>query len=162
MRAEIHQLKPKPVAINWMCSACGIDAGCNCGAPLMSKAQRAAEAIKASPQKSDRAIADEIGVGKDTVRRAREAAGASAPVESRVGLDGKERRMPVRHEPEDDSVDFDEEATPSQKRDAFLIFSNEAMLSAKYDGPIDQSVLESAKATASAWCRLVETMEQGE
>jgi hypothetical protein len=33
----------------------------------MSKAQRAAEAIAANPQKSDRAIAAELGVGNATV-----------------------------------------------------------------------------------------------
>jgi hypothetical protein len=55
------------------------------------KIVRAAEAIKANPQKSDRAIAAELGVGKDTVRRARDQGGACAPpeAEERVGRDGK-------------------------------------------------------------------------
>jgi hypothetical protein len=63
--------------------------------------------------------------------------------------------MPVRHnDNEEDEVDT---ATPSERRDAFLIFSNEAMLLARYDGPIDEDVLRSARATATArWgrCRL--------
>lgn len=104
MVAEIHQLKPKPIATNWMCSACGIDAGCNCGAPLMSKAQRAAEAVAANPQKSNRAIAEEIGADEKTVRKARTADWSAvdddAPIIDgaievpRIGLDGKRRRMP--------------------------------------------------------------------
>jgi hypothetical protein len=41
--------------------------------------ERAAAAIAAHPEKSDRAIAEELGVGKDTVRRARKLTGALAP-----------------------------------------------------------------------------------
>ena len=46
-------------------------------------------AIAENPAMSDRAIAAEIGVGKDTVRRARNATGADAPVATRTGRDGK-------------------------------------------------------------------------
>jgi hypothetical protein len=101
MVAEIHQLRPKPVPTNWMCSACGVDAGCNCGAPLMSKAQRAAEAISANPRLSDGAIAREIGVDHKTVGAARNfLTGEDSPVDGapRVGLDGKQRRMPILRE----------------------------------------------------------------
>jgi hypothetical protein len=51
--------------------ACGVDAGCNCGAPLISKGQRAAEAIKANPAMSNRKIAEEAGVDEKTVRNIR-------------------------------------------------------------------------------------------
>jgi hypothetical protein len=47
-------------------------------------------AIAAHPQKTDRAIAAETGVGKDTVRRARDTVGANAPTEKRTGKDGKQ------------------------------------------------------------------------
>ncbi len=51
---------------------------------------RALEALRANPRKSNRAIADEIGVSKDTVRRAREATRDQSLIDkSRVGLDGK-------------------------------------------------------------------------
>jgi hypothetical protein len=82
------------------CSACGAggEASCTCGAPYLPAGQRAVEAVKANPEKSNRAIAGELGVSKDTVRRAR--TGASAPVDKRVGLDGKTRRLPTRQEPE--------------------------------------------------------------
>ncbi|SIN88804.1 hypothetical protein SAMN05443247_00475 [Bradyrhizobium erythrophlei] len=56
-------------------------------------------AIEANPQKSNRAIAAETGVSKDTIRRAREATGANAPVEKRVGKDGKARKMPEHEQP---------------------------------------------------------------
>jgi len=50
-------------------------------------------AVAANPEMSNRAIAEKIGVGKDSVRRAR--TGAKAPVEKRVGKDGKARKQPV-------------------------------------------------------------------
>src|SRR5262249_2612113 len=53
---------------------------------------RALRAVTENPEKSDRAIAGEIGVGKDTVRRAR--TGAHAPVGKRVGKDGKVSQAP--------------------------------------------------------------------
>ncbi|MGY4318996.1 hypothetical protein [Bradyrhizobium sp. JR3.5] len=60
----------------------------------VSKSAVAKAAIEATPRKSDRAIAAETGVGKDTVRRARDQLAQTAPVERRVGKDGKARRMP--------------------------------------------------------------------
>jgi len=161
MVAEIHRLQSKPVTINWMCSACGLDAGCNCGAPLMSKAQRAAKAIAENPQMSDRAIAREIGVGSNTVRRARETAPSGAvDGETRIGRDGKTRRMPVRDVIPDENDDVIEPATLAEKRNSFLMFSNEALAWAEYHGPVDGEILEAARATAEAWCRLVADMEQ--
>jgi hypothetical protein len=47
---------------------------------------------------SDRALAEEAGVSEGTVRTARKATAQDYAVadEPRVGLDGKQRRMPVR------------------------------------------------------------------
>jgi hypothetical protein len=42
----------------------------------VAKGLRAAEAIKANPNKSSRAIAEELGIGRRTVDRAREAGGS--------------------------------------------------------------------------------------
>ena len=53
---------------------------------------RTAKAIAESPEKSDRAIAAELGVGNKTVSRARAKATVSPDTVGRVGLDGKERR----------------------------------------------------------------------
>ena len=53
-----------------------------------------------------------------------------------------------------------EEATPSELRDSFLIFSNEAMLLARYEGPISDEIIEAALATASAWNGLVDKLKR--
>lgn len=87
--ATIHQLKPKPSLAMLECSNCGAttNAACNCGVAYVPASQRAAEAITADPTKSNRAIADQIGVSEPTVRRARGASGdAPATV---IGKDGK-------------------------------------------------------------------------
>jgi hypothetical protein len=80
------------------CTRCGAEAVCHCGcgalyavqhpwaapppapAPKVSALERAAAAILAAPEKSDRAIAAEIGVGHQTVGRARRCLKAPAPL----------------------------------------------------------------------------------
>jgi hypothetical protein len=57
-----------------------------------------------------------------------------------------------------------EPSSPAEKMNAFLFHSDTAMGLAKdflatYDGPMNEKVLEAARATAAAWCRLAETME---
>lgn len=164
MVAEIHQLRQKPAAIHWMCSSCGVDAGCNCGAPLMSKRDRINEYDGINPGKSTRQVAEALGdsVNAMDVSRARRSSPVTDVTPNEVvGKDGKSypaRRMPTHRDDDDD--DF-EAATPSDRRSSFLIFSNEALLMAQYAGPIDNDVLSAAKATAAAWSRLVEIMEQG-
>ena len=66
------------------CSKCGAstDAACNCGVPYVPKKERAAAALAASPDKSNRQIASETGVHHSTVSRARPddpGPGANAP-----------------------------------------------------------------------------------
>jgi hypothetical protein len=86
-------MKPTPVlqiSIQRMvCTGCGAEANasCNCGKPYEPKSVRAREAIEASPQKSNRAIAAETGISEPTVRRARASSDAPAKV---TGRDGKE------------------------------------------------------------------------
>jgi len=56
------------------CSDCGAEgtAGCDCvGAGRISAFARAAKAVAESPEKSNRAIADEYGVALGTVNKAR-------------------------------------------------------------------------------------------
>jgi hypothetical protein len=85
------------------CCKCGAmaETACNCGAPYVPAGDLAAKAVAANPDKSDRTIAAEIGVGKDTVRRARKSVGANAPTEKRVGKDGKsyKARKPTTRKP---------------------------------------------------------------
>jgi len=81
-------------------------ASCNCGVDYKPKSVRAADAVKANPEKSDRAIAKEIGVSQPTVSKARkevEATDKQLSVETRTGLDGKTRKVPqerAKHEEE--------------------------------------------------------------
>src|SRR5262245_50117451 len=60
---------PPPSPQILICSKCGAqaEANCMCAAPYLPAGKRAAEAIKASPGLSDRAIADKIGVSNQTV-----------------------------------------------------------------------------------------------
>lgn len=85
-----------PQQNNLVCPKCGIHAACRCGvAPIT----RAAYAIQQNPEKSDRAIADEIGVGNATVSRARrdhQSTVSRDTVQKRTGRDGKARRRPMR------------------------------------------------------------------
>jgi anti-sigma28 factor (negative regulator of flagellin synthesis) len=80
------------------CTECGAEAyaSCNCHKPY-KPVELAAKAIAANPTKSNRAIAEEIGVSEPTVRRARtaspDAVGSNQP---RTGLDGKVRKQPAR------------------------------------------------------------------
>jgi hypothetical protein len=80
------------------CTGCGAEANasCNCGKPYVPKKQRAAEAIAANPQKSDRAIAADLGVSPMTVGRARAGVTDVTPDE-REGRDGKIYRLPLTH-----------------------------------------------------------------
>ncbi|MCA6097637.1 hypothetical protein [Bradyrhizobium australafricanum] len=58
------------------------------------KSAVAKAAIEINPAMSDRAIAETVGVSKDTIRRARDQLAQDEPVEKRVGKDGKARKMP--------------------------------------------------------------------
>ena len=87
MSAEILTLP----AATLVCPGCGTTASCNCGvAPI----DRAAYALLNNGQKSDRAIAAEIGVDHKTVGAARRRTGETSPVGKRIGRDGKARRLP--------------------------------------------------------------------
>lgn len=83
------------------CTACGVecDAPCECGAPfqLLRPGQAAFIAVTAHPERSDRALASQLGVDHKTVAAAREATGENSPVE-RIGLDGKARRLPANEQ----------------------------------------------------------------
>lgn len=87
-----------PVRRHLVCSLCGADGegSCNCGASYVPAGQRAADAISKNPGKSDRAIAEEIGVSDQTVGRARRRTATPVAVTKRTGKDGKRRKMPRR------------------------------------------------------------------
>jgi hypothetical protein len=78
------------------CSECGAkaQAACNCGVHYLAAGVAAALAVAEHPEKSDRAIAKETGIPRATLQRARKSTGPNGPVEKRIGLDGKSRRLP--------------------------------------------------------------------
>jgi hypothetical protein len=82
------------------CKACGITlaAGCGCrvGYDYVKPIERAKRAIANTPDKSDRAIAEDIGVSDTTVLRARRTTASKEAVEKRTGKDGKARRQPKK------------------------------------------------------------------
>ena len=78
-----------------------LDAACNCGVAYVPAGQRAAEAVAKNPEKSNRAIAAELGVGVESVRRAREKSGEPyGSGDRRVGKDGKSYPVKVTHSDE--------------------------------------------------------------
>jgi hypothetical protein len=74
-----------------VCDGCGAEANasCNCGVVYRPKSIRAAEAVAANPEKSNRAIAAEIGISDKTVAKARNAGADYFAPDKRVGQDGK-------------------------------------------------------------------------
>ncbi len=88
--ARIYPVERKTV-VALVCSKCGAagEGSCACNEPyLPTPGERAAEAVAEEPSRSDRAIAQEIGVAPNTVRRARRVAPHGA-TETRIGTDGK-------------------------------------------------------------------------
>jgi len=79
------------------CSACGAKANaeCACGVEYVPAGTRAAAAIAKNPEKSDRAIAAEIGVSDRTINRARKTTATDVAVGTkRTGKDGRTRQVP--------------------------------------------------------------------
>jgi hypothetical protein len=103
MTAELHHLPEAKPRLH--CAECGVtvEAQCGCGVGYITAAEAAARAIKATPEKSDRAIAEEIGVGNKTVSRARKTVVSNDTTEKRKGRDGKSyaaKRPPRKHSTE--------------------------------------------------------------
>ena len=151
-----------------VCTGCGSEANatCSCGKPYVPKKQRAADAVKANPRKSNVAIAEELGVSDETVRRAREELGSTYVEGEREGRDGKVYHFPVREVVEDEDSDEDdmwaepEPDEPDNRRAAFLLYADHARLVATYPGPVDADVLGMARAAADAWQKLVSALER--
>lgn len=72
MTAQVIRMRHSSAA-RLECSNCGAttDAACNCGVPYVTAGERAAKAVAANPEKSNRAIADIADVDEKTVRKAR-------------------------------------------------------------------------------------------
>jgi hypothetical protein len=74
-----------------VCVGCGATASvsCNCGKAYVPPSMLAAAAIAANPSKSNRAIAEETGLGLGTVQRARKTGDPDGSPPKRTGKDGK-------------------------------------------------------------------------
>jgi len=130
--------KPIPAikvsVVQLQCTKCGVEthAACDCGVDYKPKTQRAAEAIAAHPEMSNRAIASQIGADEKTVRKARSGADQSAP-ETVTGKDNKQ--YPARRD--GDSLEY------GQKQVARL--QQRYGDPAAYSEPIQYDLLEKAK-----------------
>jgi hypothetical protein len=88
MTAQVLRMQPATTRLE--CSKCGAsgEGSCACHAPYVAAGTRAAAAVKANPGKSDRVLAGETGVSRETVRKARTGDNQLSP-EKRTGKDGK-------------------------------------------------------------------------
>ena len=64
------RVKTQPV-LRAHCSACGVEAGCDCNAPYVPAREAAAVAVAANPGLSSRSIAKKTGIPKSTLIRAK-------------------------------------------------------------------------------------------
>src|SRR5262245_51212378 len=105
--AQVLKFAPVETRRLYECSACGASAtaSCDCNVPYVPAGTRAAAAVAANPDKSDRAIAAELGVGRMTVQRARKKSTVphgTVEKTKRTGRDGRKRAAPKPKKAEDE------------------------------------------------------------
>jgi hypothetical protein len=146
------------------CSSCGAEANasCDCGKPYVPAKVRAADAIKANPEKSNRAIADEIGVSDMTVGRARKEGATDVAPEEVIGRDGKsypaKPRTPNGYydEPEDQPEDPENHVTACWLR----VDAARNLSAVPFNGKATQELVDAARAVASAWEITAQKLEE--
>jgi hypothetical protein len=146
-----------------VCTGCGAEANasCNCGVSYVAKSVRAAEAIRANPSKSNRAIAVDLGIAEGTVRSARQQSGAQDYARERVGQDGKSYsiRQRVTEDP-DISPALAGEAASTGHRRVFMRCAEDAVRKAeqgaglKFVKEIDDEILMTLEKVIEAWTSL--------
>lgn len=152
-----------------VCTGCGSEANasCNCGVSYVAKSLRAAEAIKANPQKSDRAIAAYIGVSHETVSKARREAPVNELTPEREGRDGKSYSL--RQRITDDTglpAELIEQAAITGRRRVFLRCAEDAARKAEQGAglkdakksDIDDEILTALQTVINAWVSLRDEM----
>lgn len=156
---EVYEIRRAIVRLE--CSACGAEANasCDCAKPYVPASTLAAKAIAANPEKSNRALADEIGVSEPTVRRAR--ASHDAPDEV-VGRDGK--KYPAKRTPKDfynEPEDEEEAATLEDWETALWLRIETAreLSELPFKGKATDELVEAVRAVASAWEKLAQQLE---
>jgi hypothetical protein len=105
-----------------ICTGCGAEANasCNCGVAYVPAAQRVAEYDKANPGQSTRQAAADLGVDKETVRKAR-SRGDQSPPAAVTGRDGK--LYPAKKSKEENEA----EDTAKHNRAAIVIYAGTAI-----------------------------------
>jgi hypothetical protein len=146
------------------CTACGAEANasCDCHKPYVPASAKAAAAIAANPNKSDRAIAAEIGVAPNTVRAARQATAQDCAVDERIGLDGKSRKLPQRAPRDFYAVPDDVEPSAKDYENSLLMRADHARELAElpFEGRATNEIVDAVRAAAAAWERLAQQLEQ--
>ena len=142
-----------------------------------------AAVLKAQPEKSDRAIAAELGVGRMKVNRARKATVTGVTVDKRIGLDGKARKQPAKKDLFDRGKGCDFDSTSQAKDDAepyrvtrargyfasvkeavrlahenLFIVENKAEWARLDPDEITSEVIEAAEGAAAAWSECVQKL----
>jgi hypothetical protein len=154
----------KPQTITKLtCSKCGAagQGSCSCGAPYLPAGERAGQAVAAHPEKSDSAIAAEIGVNRATVTRARKKTTRANAHVARTGRDGRKRKPPRRRKPKLIEV----KASAAEDRDFFYRefreHAEQAMHIARFNAPrpADPDAIALARQVATTWADLAHYME---
>ena len=136
-----------------------------------------AKLLKATPEKSNRAVAGMVKASHHTVEAVRtemESTGQIAQLEKTVGKDGKARKQPAKRRRTED--DFrrdmaakrttqpepgieDEIEDPENYRSAYLIRADQAIRFAAYSGPISQDIVDLARRVSRVWAELANKLE---
>lgn len=159
--ASVYEIRRAIVRLE--CSACGAEANasCDCAKPYVPAMARAAKAIAANPEKSDRAIAAEIGVDHKTVGKARRETGGDDSPPDRIGQDGK--KYPAKRTPRGfyNEPEPDEEATVEEHETSFWLRIQTArdLAEVPFQGETTSELVEAVRAVASAWNQLAQKLE---
>jgi hypothetical protein len=143
---------PFPMQI-MCCTKCGAEtnASCNCGVTYVPAAKRVAKYDRENPGRSNRAVANDLGVDEKTVRKAR--ADRSAPDEV-TGRDGK--KYPATRT---QVVTVEDDLEADEYREAFLLRAVDALTFAIYSGEVDQEVIAAAERVVAKWQSFVQTLK---
>jgi hypothetical protein len=123
--STVVRLKPKSDLPILRCTAClkTVDAPCECGAPIevLRPRDAAAKALAADPTKSNVAIAEEIGISDETVRKVRNShsnklEGDDDEPERVTGKDGKKYPAKRKAKAKVKPVGKQKTDTPTQER----------------------------------------------
>jgi hypothetical protein len=164
MRKANAMLAEKPARARLECSACGAtaNAACDCGAPYVpstaEKRELVAEALKKNPKKSNRQVAQAVGVAHKTiaaVRRGLESTGEIPQLEKTTGKDGRDRPAgkPKVTLPRSTAAQISDPGTDAD-RTAYLLRVDQAIRLAAYSGPVTEEIVAAARQVAAAWTEL--------